>query len=69
MVPHLAAVVLTILAAAGQVHRGACHGQGVAGMYVNDWDATPHICRIVMSGEVDRERLAGPDIPLAEIVG
>ena len=38
----------------------------VAGMHVNDWDATDHIRRVVGT-DVDAARLADENVPLADL--
>ncbi|MGA8209567.1 MAG: FAD-dependent oxidoreductase [Nocardioidaceae bacterium] len=45
-------------------------GQGrvLAGMQVNDWDATDAIRRVLDAGTVDLPRLRDPRVPLAEVV-
>ena len=43
-------------------------GRVLAGMNVNVWDVTDQIQALIRSGaEVDRARLADPDIPLEEL--
>ncbi|HLS33512.1 MAG TPA: oxidoreductase C-terminal domain-containing protein, partial [Brevibacterium sp.] len=41
----------------------------VAGMHMNEWDATTHLRRIVTAGEVDLRALRDVRVPLAEITG
>jgi 3-phenylpropionate/trans-cinnamate dioxygenase ferredoxin reductase subunit len=44
-------------------------GRVAAGMNVNMWDVTSHIQDLIRSGEpVDPDRLADPDVPLADLV-
>ena len=42
-------------------------GHVVAGMQANDWDATPHMRRLVEAGWADLETLRDPRVPLAEL--
>ncbi|WP_454084203.1 NAD(P)/FAD-dependent oxidoreductase [Georgenia sp. Marseille-Q6866] len=42
-------------------------GQVVAGMHMNDWEATRHIRRIVTTGKVDLRALRDTRVPLGEI--
>lgn len=55
--------------AAGHPRLGGHVHVVVAGMHVNDWDATKPIRAVVAAGSVDVRRLRVPRVPLGEMVG